>query len=404
MDYQNRSDLEDLTSAYLDALERQDRKALMRLFNNAPTDRIVSIYGYFESVAKTLDEYEEVFSQKGMLSFNIIDSTFEIQHLSDREALLTLFYKVAVLLKGNKSIQPTQVVETLFCIRTDAGWKISYAHQSIQKPLPDSRYQQMQAARLQAMIEMLAKAEDRTVSMPRSLRERLDLFRTLLLEWQGETPDRDYLNLEEEAYEDENNRTTYTLPAALMSDDQQIAAWKGVPGGFMADAYITFNEPQAIVDPQLSVYAGIMLQVDNAQLWKTAKLENGYLVHTEPGWYLPCKTIQEVFMKPVYGLYTLRDREIFTSAFKKALDQAAVSGAQSVLIGQGWKDLLHVPTQSSMEEMLQLLQTRLDDPDCSIKQAIFQAEKSDMYRKVRSLTRCWIRQMARRSGSQTTNS
>lgn len=230
MDYQNRSDLEDLTSAYLDALERQDRKALMRLFNNAPTDRIVSIYGYFESVAKTLDEYEEVFSQKGMLSFNIIDSTFEIQHLSDREALLTLFYKVAVLLKGNKSIQPTQVVETLFCIRTDAGWKISYAHQSIQKPLPDSRYQQMQAARLQAMIEMLAKAEDRTVSMPRSLRERLDLFRTLLLEWQGETPDRDYLNLEEEAYEDENNRTTYTLPAALMSDDQQIAAWKESPG------------------------------------------------------------------------------------------------------------------------------------------------------------------------------
>lgn len=127
-------------------------------------------------------------------------------------------------------------------------------------------------------------------------------------------------------------------------------------------------------------------------------------MHTEPGWYLPCKTIQEVFMKPVYGLYTLRDREIFTSAFKKALDQAAVSGAQSVLIGQGWKDLLHVPTQSSMEEMLQLLQTRLDDPDCSIKQAIFQAEKSDMYRKVRSLTRCWTRQMARRSGSQTTNS
>lgn len=396
MDYQNRSDLEDLTAAYLDTLERQDRKALLNLWSNAPTDRIVSIYGYFENLTKTLDEYEEVFSSKGMLSFSILDSRFEIQHLSDTEALLTLFYKVAVLLKGNKAVLPRQIIETLFCIRTDQGWKITYSHQTLQEPLPDSRYQQMQSERLQAMIEMLAKAENRTVTMPKSLRERQELYHTLLLEWQGEEPDRDYLNLEEEAYEDESSRTTYTLPRVLMSEDQQIAAWKGTPSGLMADSYITFNEPGATVDPELSVYAGIMLQADNAYLWKTAKLKDGYLVHTEPGWYLPCRTIQEVFMKPVYGLYTNEDKKIFTRAFSEALDQAAASDAKCVLISPSWRELLHVPSKSGMEEMLRLLQIRLDDPDCSISQAVFLAERSDTYRRIRTMTRFWTREMARR--------
>lgn len=400
MDYQNRSDLEDLTSAYLDALERQDRKGLQKLWSGAPTDRIISIYGYFENVSRTQDEYEEVFSQKGMTSFTILDSSFEIQHLSSSEALLTLFYKVGVLLKGNKSILPQQIIETLFCIRTDQGWKITYAHQTLQEPLPDSRYQQMQSERLQSMIEMLAKAENKTVSMPRSLRERQDLFHTLLLEWQGEDPDMDYLNLEEEAYEDENNRTTYTLPAAVMSEDQQIAAWKGSPAGFMADSYITFNEPETTADARLSIYAGIMLQADNARLWKKASLQDGYLVHTEPGWYLPCRTIQEVFLKPVYGLYTLEDRKIFSAAFEEALDQAEKSGAQSLLITPEWRNILHIPSRAGMDEMLTLLQKRLDDPDSTIQQAVFLAEKSDTYRKIRNMTRLWTRQMARRQNPQ----
>lgn len=395
MDYQNRSDLEDLTVSYLDAVERQDRAALEKLWTGSESDRMISIYGYCETVPRILDEYQEVFESRGVKALSILDSTFEIQRLDEQEALLTLFYKVAVAEKSGKSAQPWQINETLFCTRQNGTWKIRYSHQSLQEHLPDSKYQQRQSERLARMIEMLAEEQGRTVSMPRSLRERLELYNSLLMSWRGENPSAEYLSIEEETFGEASRRVTYTLPESIMSDDQQTAAWKGPVNGFMADSFITFNVPQAETDALLTPYTGIMLQVDNAMLWKKQDLQDGFLVHTEPGWYLPCRTIQEVFLKPVYGLYTRQDQETFARAFEQALDQAAQSEARSVLITSRWRDLLHIPSRMGMDQMLEAVQKRLDDPDCSISQVIFMADRKDTYRRIRNKTGLWQRTLAR---------
>lgn len=353
MNYETKRALECVFESYLSALETKDTQTMKTLWKQGPSSRIHSIFGMYEGSA-IFDELMDQIYGHAVAALHVCSYQLEVLELNEKTAMVQTRYEIVLAMNDEeKSARNQYILETQLYEKEDGNWKLAYVHQSKEVPHIAVKPQVRLNSAIDGMLRWLMEQNGSTRGIPRSMRDKKDLLKSLLKDFDGSLQE-EYIASQEIFLEESRRDKHMEVIPFLLDESERCRIWQGDPTNLAVDGIISFLPENESYDPLLSMEAGIELQCDIREIM-TIKPRS---LISLSGYHLFAKGIIEIMVMPVYGLLTKARQRQILQLFRQALLEAQDQHYTSLAVTINWKEQLHLPL-AFFEQMAEVLQSEI---------------------------------------------